>query len=637
MATKRATTAAVATTATAVLLLLRLVALEDGKGSSTSSSFLFAAAAAFVPALRGRSAKMTTTTTTSSPTLRGSASTGSVDDSSDIDRFLDGDLTSLSREIRSGRVSAVQVAEATLRRIERRNPRSNAVILLRDRESLLRQARNADAELMTIRKGLTDGISGTNADIEKRKWLLGIPLAVKDLSDVAGIPTTMGGSPNYENYVPTRSDPFVASLQAAGAIIIGKTNAPELGLGSHTANRRFGTTRNPYDPTRTAGGSSGGAAVAVAAGMLPAADGSDTMGSLRNPAGWNNLYSIRPTAGMFDEPSSDDDDGNSTKANPLEYPYSTVGCIGRSVRDLGRFLQTMLGDDASARFVPPSLDDNDDDGGGNSKAIDRTSATDRSYRIAWLGDWDGHYPMDDGILDRCRSALQEGFSSNEIEVVDLSNAPLFDAEKIWSGMTTIRSSIFASDFAASNQQRAGGTGTAAERLSENVEWEVLRGAAITESELQAAANIAKEWSETLDGKVFEQFDAVALPSAQVWPFSVENDNGRGGGNGGKPPKQINGIEMDSYHRWMEICAPASLAGLPCVTIPAGFSGDSYESSKANNDSVVNEYMPQLPIGIQLMGKRWDDAKLLRIAHAYHRATDWPSKWRPPLPTPPGSE
>jgi Asp-tRNA(Asn)/Glu-tRNA(Gln) amidotransferase A subunit family amidase len=239
-------------------------------------------------------------------------------DRDEASEILGWDATRLSEELESGEITATALMNLTLARIDELNPTLNAIILLRHRDELLEQARIADA---SPRKG----------------WLHGIPTAIKDLSNIRRLPTTMGGSPLYPDFVPSDSDPFVDRLLEAGCIVIGKTNAPESGLGSHTFNDRWGTTFNPYSTQNSAGGSSGGAAVALSARMLAFADGSDMMGSLRNPAGWNNVYSIRPTAGLIEPDTTD--------GNLLPYPISTVGPMARSPRDLARLLETMAGSD----------------------------------------------------------------------------------------------------------------------------------------------------------------------------------------------------------------------------------------------------------------------------------------------------
>ncbi|HPD93521.1 MAG TPA: amidase family protein, partial [Pararhodobacter sp.] len=194
-----------------------------------------------------------------------------------MDDLLDKGALEQAAALESRAVSAEELMRATLARIERRNPRVNAIVSLRDADTLLAEARAADAA-------------------PRRGWLHGLPLAVKDLANVNGLRTTMG-SPITAHQIARKDDLFVARMRAAGALFIGKTNTPEFGLGSHTFNPVHGATGNAYDPGRSAGGSSGGAAVALACRMVALADGSDMMGSLRNPAGWNNVYGFRPSWG----------------------------------------------------------------------------------------------------------------------------------------------------------------------------------------------------------------------------------------------------------------------------------------------------------------------------------------------------
>ena len=243
--------------------------------------------------------------------------------------LLQHDASTLSTLLERREVSAAKLMEETLQRIDDINPVVNALISLRSRQDLLTAAKEADAELDEGRK---------------RGTLHGIPIAIKDLSDTAGILSTKGGSPMHSDRIPDTDDLFVSRLKEAGAIVIGKTNAPELGLGSHTFNQQFGTTYNPYDKSLTAGGSSGGAAVAISTSMLCIADGSDMMGSLRNPAGWNNIYSLRPTAGMIDENSANNNNNNNNNKAVLPYPISTCGPMARTPRDLSLLLDILAGD-----------------------------------------------------------------------------------------------------------------------------------------------------------------------------------------------------------------------------------------------------------------------------------------------------
>jgi amidase len=463
------------------------------------------------------------------------------------------DAHGISTALEKGELTAVELMEFTLDRIGRINPLvGDAIVLLRDRTELLEEAAQADSSL---RKG----------------WLHGIPIAIKDLSNCQGIPTTMGGSllPLFQDFVPLSSDPFVQRLIDAGAIVIGKTNTPEGGLGSHTYSR-LGRTCNPYDLSKSAGGSSGGAAVAVVTRMLALADGSDMMGSLRNPAGWNNLYSIRPTAGMMEY--------DETARNPLDYPISTVGPIARTVQDLAQCLETMAGSD---KF----------------KAVDATEYGEISgLKVAWLGDWAGNLPVEDGILPLCREALGVLATASGVEVHDIEQ-PLFPASQLWKAWTTIRSAVISSATIAAHGEKAILKSCVPGAVRPELKWEVERGLSISDDSLAEAGTIAREWSTLLEDLFANKYDVIALPSAQLWPFPAEWDW----------PKEVAGKPMDSYHRWMEVVVPVSLAGLPCVTVPAGFGANG------------------LPIGIQLAGRRGEDAKLLRLAQAYHEAVDWPSK------------
>ena len=226
----------------------------------------------------------------------------------------------LARALRDGTLSCRELMQATLARIERVNPVHNAIVALRDGDALLQEADARDHER---RAG---GPKGP---------LHGLPQAIKDLAQTAGIRSTMG-SPLLRDAVPAEDGLMVQRMKAAGCIVIGKTNTPEFGLGSHTFNEVHGLTRNAYDPTRSAGGSSGGAAVALATRMLSVADGSDFMGSLRNPAAWNNVFGLRPSQGRV--PAWPANDVWVTQ-------LGTEGPMGRTVRDVATLLDVQAGPD----------------------------------------------------------------------------------------------------------------------------------------------------------------------------------------------------------------------------------------------------------------------------------------------------
>src|SRR5918995_6372496 len=266
------------------------------------------------------------------------------------------DATALAERIARRELSCVELMRATLERIERVNPGLNAIVSVRDGEELLAEAAERDAEL---------------ARGERRGWMHGLPHAVKDLEETAGIVTT-SGSQLFADFVPEADSELVRRVRAAGAIVIGKTNVPEFGYGSQTYNDVFGPTRNPYDPTKTAGGSSGGAAAALAAGLVPVADGSDYMGSLRNPAAFCNVYGFRPSLGRVGSPPAE---------TAFEAPIGTAGPLARSPRDLAALLATLAGPHPE---LPFSIEEDP-----AALAAPLEPADPAGLRIGWLGDLGG--------------------------------------------------------------------------------------------------------------------------------------------------------------------------------------------------------------------------------------------------------
>lgn len=460
--------------------------------------------------------------------------------------IVERDAADLAASLHRGEIGAAEVMAAFLDRIEAENPRVNALVSLRPREALLTEAARADTG----------------------RPLAGLPVAVKDLVATAGIRTTWG-SPIFADHVPEADEAVARRLRAAGAILIGKTNTPEFGLGSHTFNEVHGATRNPYDPERSAGGSSGGAAAALATRMLPLADGSDMMGSLRNPAGWCNVYGFRPTVGLVLPDAGGDVFGPG---------LSTEGPMARSPRDLALLLSVLA--EADRRFpygvAPPDLS--------------RLPGEVRGKRIGWLGDWGGAYPMEAGILDVCAGALAV---FEDLGAVVEPVPPPFAAPRIWDAWTTQRSAAVAANRIDLHRQHR-------ERLKPEALWEIERGLALSAMDVHAASVERSAWYETLVA-LFHRYDALALPTAQVWPFPV----------GWRWPEAVTGRRMDTYHRWMEVVAPVSLAGVPCLALPAGFGAAG------------------LPMGLQLFGPRGADRAVLELGQAYHEATDWPRRRRPP--------
>jgi len=461
----------------------------------------------------------------------------------------------IARRIAARDTSAVEVMTAALDRIAAVNGRVNALVSLRDRDALLAEAATADRALD----------AGTPAGP-----LHGMPIAVKDLANVAGLRTSMG-SPITEGTISAADDLFVARMRQAGAIFIGKANAPEFGLGSHTFNPVFGATRNPYAPDRSAGGSSGGSAAALAMRMQWLCDGSDAMGSLRNPAGWNNVYGFRPSWGRIPPDATGD---------VVMHPLSTMGPMARDVEDLALLLDVMAGPDPQAPFGPAP-----------ERFAGRLDAELKGRRIAWAADWGGAYPMEEGVLALCEAAL-DTFSDLGCEVETI--APPFPADDLWESWTTLRAFSVLGRLGPLYDR----SGTRAQ-LRDVAVWEVEKGLALTPRDILRASTLRSRWHAAA-AQLFARYDALILPTAQCFPFPVEQPH----------PTRIAGRGLDTYHRWMECVIPASLAGLPALGAPAGFSPED------------------LPMGIQIIGPYGGDLGVLQLGAAYHGATGWPDR-RPP--------
>ena len=456
--------------------------------------------------------------------------------------------SALSRAIHSKQVSCREVMQAYLARIADLNPRFNAIVTLQPSDLLLRQADERDAQL---------------ARGESMGWMHGMPQAIKDLCNVAGIATTQG-SPLLRNFVPAQDGLLVQRMKAAGCIVIGKTNTPEFGLGSHTFNEVFGVTRNAYDSSRSAGGSSGGAAVALALRLLPIADGSDFMGSLRNPAGWNNVFGLRPSQGRVPMwPASD----------AWISQLGTEGPMGRTVQDVAYLLDVQAGFD---RRAPLSIAD----GARFTGPLDGLDCS--QVRIGWLGDLSGYLAMEPGILQVCGQGLARLENLGcAVESIPLGAPP----EPIWQAWLIWRRTLVAAriaPFLLNPKNRS--------QIKPEALWEHEQARALSGNEFLSASMHRTVFYQHLL-TLFEKHDVLALPVAQVWPFEL----------GQRWPSHINGVAMDTYHRWMEVVIYATFAGLPCISVPVGFDARG------------------LPMGMQLIGKPRGDFELLRLAHAYEQA------------------
>ncbi|WP_454056509.1 amidase [Cupriavidus sp. Marseille-Q8015] len=471
----------------------------------------------------------------------------------------------LSRQIHAGTLSCREVMAAYLAHIGAHNPQVNAIVALRDAEALMQEAAAADEALAA---GKSSG------------WMHGMPQAPKDLAMTRGLRTTFG-SPIFRDNVPTSDTIVVERARQAGAIFVGKTNTPEFGLGSQTFNPVYGATLNPYDRTRTAGGSSGGAAAALAMRMLPVADGSDFGGSLRNPAGYCNVYGFRPSAGRVPYGPTPD----------AFLPQ--LGCEGpmaRTVADLALLLATQAGPDVrTPQALPrdPVLSTLTPD---NVDAV--LAAGLKGKRIAWLGDWNGYLPMEDGILPLCEAALA-AFPAMGIDVEAIQ--PPFPAEKIWQTWLVHR------HFSVGNARMAlyRNAATRAQLKPEAI-WEIEGALPLTATDLYAASTERTAWYQALQ-RLFATFDYVAVPTAQVFPFDVTQPW----------PRTIAGRTMDTYHRWMEVVVPWTLAGAPVISVPVGFGEQG------------------LPMGMQLIGRPRDDLGVMQLAYAYERERDWVGRHLPP--------
>ena len=462
------------------------------------------------------------------------------------------DLVDLSASALSGLIATRQVAPsevmaAHLARVGEVNGAINAIVSLRDPQALMAEARALD-------------------DAEPTGWLHGIPFAVKDLVEVAGIRSTHG-SPLFADHVPDVDDLLAARMRRAGAVFTAKTNVPEWGQGSHSFNPVFGVTRNPYDLSRSAGGSSGGAAAALASRMVWVADGSDMMGSLRNPAAFCNVYGFRPSWGLVPA-----DAGGEAFLGTL----STEGPMARTVEDVARLLAVQAGENPEVPF-------------GRGGFAGQTRVDMRVLRVGWLGDWGGAYAMEPGILALCEAALglmrELGAQVEEV-------APPYAATDLWRSWVTLRAMLNAGG------KRALYDSSRAALKPETV-WEIEQGLGLTAEAVYQASVIRSAWFARAAG-LFRNNDLLVMPSAQVWPFPAE----------WRWPQVIEGRVMDTYHRWMEVVVPVSLAGLPSLSVPIGFGAAG------------------LPMGMQIIGPIGSDARVLGAGQVWHDATDWPSR-RPP--------
>lgn len=469
------------------------------------------------------------------------------------------DAVSLSHAIAGRALSCVEVLQAYLDHIDRLNPLVNAIVAPVDAGALMKQARSLDDEL---------------ARGHWRGPLHGLPQAPKDILPVAGMVTTRG-SPIFAGQVAASDAIIFERARAGGAIFIGRSNSPEFGLGGHTYNPVYGTTRNAFDTAFSAGGSSGGAAVAVALRMLPVADGSDMMGSLRTPAAFNNVYGFRTTFGCVPYGPAEE---------VFFQQFSVAGPMARNVSDLAMLLGVQAGFDARTPLTRR--------GAGLHQAFQIPSRDWRGVRIGWLGDFGGRLPMEAGLLETCAQALAH------FEVLGCSVEHLtldFDLERLWRAWIDLRSFCVS----GANAALYADPHTRSQLKPEAV-WEIERGLRLSGPQVYEALKVRSAWYQHLRD-LFEKVDFLVLPATQVFPFEADLDW----------PHSIGGHEMATYHRWMEVTIPATMAGLPALAAPAGLG-------------------PQgLPAGIQIIGPAQAETAVLQIGDAYDKASGY-SRLRSPL-------
>jgi len=467
------------------------------------------------------------------------------------------DAHALAAAIAAKNVSCVEVMTAYLDHVAAINPKVNAIVALQDRDGLLTQARERDAQLA---RGQVMGP------------LHGLPHAVKDLSNVKGLPTTMG-SPIMKNFIAPADALHVERIRKAGAIFIGKTNTPEFGLGSHTYNPVYGATHNAWDAKLSAGGSTGGGAVALALRMLPVADGSDYGGSLRNPGGWNNVCGFRTSHGIVPVAGED-----------VWLPsISVAGPMARNISDLALLLSVMAGHDPRAPLSP------DGDGARFRVNLD---ADMKDKRIGWLGDFGGWAPYEAGVLDVARGALKR-FEAIGCHVENALPDGALDAA--WQSFVTIRQWQ-----QGSSLQVYYNNPKTHPLLKPEAIYEIEGGMKLSAFNISGASAARTRWYNSVR-RLFDRFDYLVMPTAQTFAFDI-NEHW---------PHQIAGHTMQTYHEWMKATCLISLTGCPSLAVPAGFDGRGRA------------------MGIQIVAPIHHEMDCLKLAYSFEKASDFAQKL-PPL-------
>ena len=449
----------------------------------------------------------------------------------------------LAQLLRSRVVSAREVMAAFLGQIARVNPQINAIVAKLDDEKCLTLAHEADRRL------------SCDEDVGP---LHGLPFAFKELDPAVGFPMTRG-SAIFKDFMPSEDSLLVERLRLAGVIPIGKTNVSEFGMGSHTYNEVYGTTLNPYDLTKSAGGSSGGAGAALAAGLLPLASGSDLGGSLRNPANFNNIVALRPTVGLV--PSA-----------PVALPFlgfTVKGPMARSVGDAAFLLSAMAGADARDPAVYPS------DPSLFAHPLDREL---KNVRIAWCLDLGG-LPLDRrvrAVLNSQRKTFADLGCVVEDAVPDLSGADeVFLTLRAWNYWHTLGPLL--------NEHRSA--------MKPEAVWQIEQGRELSGDDIARAMNRHGELMQRMR-RFQEKYEFVICAVNQVPPFDASIDW----------PREIEGVKMESYLDWMKSAYRITTTFCPAISVPAGFTEDG------------------LPVGIQIVGRYREDLGVLQLAHGFEQAT-----------------
>ena len=460
-----------------------------------------------------------------------------------------------ARELRAalGRreVSAREVLAAHLDQIARLNPQINAVVTLDEDRALAAAA-------------VADELAASGAELPA---LHGLPVAHKDLHETAGLLTTYG-SPLRAGYVPDQDALVIERMRRAGVITIGKTNVPEFGAGSHTFNPLFGATRNPYDPSKSAGGSSGGTAAALACGLHPLGDGSDMGGSLRNPASFCNVAGFRPSPGRV--PSW-----------PALLGWGTMGVSGpmaRTVADAALLLSVQAGPDPRS---PIALET------PGTRFAEPLDFDPRGLRVAFSPDLGGLVPVEPEVAAAVTGAARV-FAGMGAEVTEAS--PDFTgADEVFR---TLRAWNFEATFGALEQQHP-------DQFKATLRDNIAQGRVLTGRDLSRAEEVHTVLFHRVR-EFFTRYDLVLLPVSQVLPFDVDLEY----------PAEINEVPMADYLDWMQSAYLVSVTGCPALSVPAAFSSGG------------------LPIGVQLVGPHHADFAVLQAGHAFEQATQL-ARRRPP--------